>query len=99
LVKLLWSAAAGQATPARHPQLDDYRPPVVLDLATRQVTVRLRDVFAQVGAASYAEVRAVPVEGGTVLVDRTTGAFNFLGRDNHVVKAQRGGSASGCWPA
>jgi hypothetical protein len=47
LAILVWSAVAGQATPAQHPHLfggsvvlDDRRPMVVLDLTTGAVTVR-----------------------------------------------------------
>ncbi len=99
---LLWSALAGATTAARHPRiiggsivLDDYRPLVVLDEATGDVTVRLQDVFAQVGAPTYADVQAVPLAGGTLLVNRQTGEFNLLDQDNFVLKRTGGGVGLG----
>ena len=89
---LVWSAATGQAPPSRHPTifggslvLDDYRPLTVIDLATGAVTVQLEGVYAQVGATSYGEVEAVPTAAGTMLVNRATGSFNMLAKDNYVL--------------
>ncbi|MGH9077156.1 MAG: fibronectin type III domain-containing protein, partial [Acidimicrobiales bacterium] len=97
-----WSAIAGPATPAVRPQvfggtvvLDDDRPLVVLDLATGNVTVRLRDVFSQVGATSYADVEAVHLRAGTLLLNRITGSFNIVGQDNFVLKPSGGGVGLG----
>jgi hypothetical protein len=59
----------------------------VIDVATGKVTVRLQGIDAQVGARAYGEVQAVPVSVGTMLVDRLTGTFNLLGRNNYVVDA------------
>jgi hypothetical protein len=102
LLGFLWSAVAGPATPASHPRifggsivLDDNRPLVVLDLATGDVTVRLSDVFAQVGAPTYADVSAVPLDTGTLLLNRSSGSFNLLGKDNFVLERTGGGVGLG----
>ncbi len=91
---LLWSAAANHAASAQHPRLfggslvlEDQRALPVIDVATGQLTVRLTDVFSQVGAPSYSDVEAVPVDAGTMLIDRRSGTFNLLGRDNYVLDA------------
>jgi hypothetical protein len=95
---LVWSAATGQAPPSQRPQifggslvLDDYRPLTVIDLATGAVTVQLEGVNTQVGTTNYADVEAVGTTAGTMLVNRATGTFNMLGKDNYVL----GPSASG----
>lgn len=89
---LVWSAAAGRPASAARPQLftgslvlEDTRPLTVINVATAQVTVRLEGVNAQVGAAADGDVQPVPVDGGTMLVNRVTGAFNFLDADNYVI--------------
>ncbi|HET9059790.1 MAG TPA: hypothetical protein VFN61_07700, partial [Acidimicrobiales bacterium] len=89
---LIWVAATGQAPPTRHPTvfagslvLEDYRPLTVVDLATGAVTVQLESVDAEVGAPGYYDVQAVPVAGGTMLVNRETGMFNMLGNDDYVL--------------
>ncbi|MGH9104326.1 MAG: hypothetical protein ACRDZX_00535, partial [Acidimicrobiales bacterium] len=99
---LVWSAATGQAPPAQRPHifggslvLDDYRPLTVIDLATGAVTVQLEGVYAQVGAASYSGVQAVATTAGTMLVNRTTGTFNMLGKDNYVLGPANGGISLG----
>ncbi|MGA3218979.1 MAG: hypothetical protein ABSE77_07870, partial [Acidimicrobiales bacterium] len=99
---LVWSAATGQAPASRHPTifggslvLDDYRPLTVIDLATGAVTVQLEGVYAQVGAASYADVEAVATSAGTMLVNRATGAFNMLGQDNYVLGPPTNGISLG----
>src|SRR5579875_3922838 len=88
---LCWSAASGRPPPAERPSLfagslvlEDTRPLPVINVATAQVTVRLEGVDAQVGAAADGDVQAVRVDGGTVLVNRVSGSFNFLGADNYV---------------
>lgn len=102
VLSFVLSAAAGQTTPARRPQLfggsivlDDVRPLVVLDPATAEVTVRLQDVFAQVGATNYGDVQAVPLTTGTLLVNRVTGTFNVLGKDDYALKRTGGGVGLG----
>jgi len=99
---LAWSAATGQAPPSRHPTifggslvLDDYRPLTVIDLATGAVTVQLEGVYAQVGATSYGEVEAVPTSTGTMLVNRVTGSFNMLAKDNYVLGPPTNGISLG----
>jgi hypothetical protein len=89
---LTWVAARGTVTHARHPDvfggsvvLDDSRPLSVVDLADAAVTVRLEDVYAQVSATSYSNIQAVPVSEGTVLVNRTSGTFNLLGKDDYLL--------------
>ncbi|HUC14636.1 MAG TPA: hypothetical protein VMS00_09315, partial [Acidimicrobiales bacterium] len=99
---LVWSAATGQSPPSRHPTifggslvLDDYRPLTVIDLATGAVTVQLEGVYAQVGATSYGEVEAVPTAAGTMLVNRATGSFNMLAKDNYVLGPPTNGISLG----
>lgn len=88
---LLWSAATGQPASAQRPSLfggslvlEDTRPLTVINVATASITVRLQGVNAQVGAANYGDVQPVAVRGGTVLVNRRSGAFNFLEPDDYV---------------
>jgi hypothetical protein len=102
LLTVVWTAVAGSTPSARHPQLfggslvlEDQRPLSVLDLATAQVTVRLPDVYRQVGATTYGQVLTVPVAEGTFLVDDRTGAFNLLGRDDYVLDPDGGGIGLG----
>ncbi len=99
---LIWSAATGQAPPAQRPRifggslvLDDYRPLAVVDVATGAVTVQLEGVYQQVGAASYFDVQAVPTTAGTMLVNRVSGNFNMLGKDNYVLGPPSGGISLG----
>jgi hypothetical protein len=99
---LVWSAATGQAPPSEKPQifggslvLDDYRPLTVIDLATGSVTVRLEGVYAQVGASNYSDVEAVQTTAGTMLVNRVTGEFNMLGKDDYVLGPAVGGVSLG----
>jgi len=47
-------------------------------------SVRLAGVNAQVGALNDAEVQPVPVSGGTFLLNRMTGSFNYLEADDYV---------------
>lgn len=102
---LFWAGAAGRVATAAHPRifggslvLEDQRPLTVIDVATAEVTVRLQGIDAQVGALSYGEVQAVPVSSGTLLVDRKTGTFNLLGRDNYVVDVAGPGVGLGTLP-
>ncbi len=99
---LVWSAATGQAPAAQRPRifggsmvLDDYRPLTVVDVATGAVTVQLEGVYQQVGAGSYFDVQAVPTSVGTMLVNRVSGNFNMLGKDNYVLGPPTGGISLG----
>ena len=89
---IVWTAATGKAPPSLRPRifggslvLDDYRPLTVIDLATGQVTVQLEGIYAQVGAMNYGGVEAVATSAGTTLVNRSTGTFNMLGKDDYVL--------------
>ena len=67
--------------------------PVVVDLADGSPTLRLTGVAAQVGAAGEAEVAAVGLGDGTLLLDRQTGTVNFVGPDQLVVAPKGAGVA------
>jgi IPT/TIG domain len=99
---LVWVAARGNVAHARHPNvfggsvvLDDSRALSVVDLANAAVTVRLEDVYAQVSAPSYSDIQAVPVTEGTILVNRASGTFNLLGKDDYLVDATGAGIGLG----
>lgn len=99
---LVWSAAAGSTAKAQRPSLfggslvlEDDQLLSVLDVATAQVTVGLSDADSQVGAHSPSAVEAVPVDEGTFLVNRRTGTFNLLGKDNYVLDPNSGGVGLG----
>ena len=88
---LIWSAAAGHPAAAQRPTLfegslvlADARPLTVINVATAQIAIRLEGVNAEVGAPNDADVEPVPVDGGTVLVNRLSGSFNFLEEDDYV---------------
>ena len=99
---LLWSAT-GHTVSAQRPQLfggylvldDDSRPLPVVNLATGNVTVRLLGVDSQVSATGYQEVQAVPVDEGTMLVNKIDGTFNLLGKDNYVLDTAGAGVGLG----
>jgi hypothetical protein len=89
---LVWSAASGRPAAAQRPALfagslvlADSRPLPVLDVATGQVNVRLGGVNAQVGATNDGDVQPVALSGGTMLVNRVSGSFNYLDPDDYVV--------------
>ena len=99
---LVWSAVAGSATPARHPTffggtavLADNRPLISLDLATGTVEVQLSQISSTVGATSYSQVQPVALDSGTLLVNRSSGNFNWLAQDNFVVDRHGGGIGLG----
>ena len=88
---LLLAAVSGSKVSAQSPRLfagslvlEDARPLTVINVATAQVTVRLAGVDTEVGASNYQSVQAVPVSGGTVLVNTGSGNFNYLAADNYV---------------
>jgi hypothetical protein len=100
-----WSAASGRPAAAQHPHvfggslvLGDTRPLTVIDVATAEITVRLEGVNAQVGAANYGDILPVPVSGGTMLVNRVSGSFNFLGSDDYVTDPHGPGVSLGALP-
>jgi hypothetical protein len=100
-----WSALAGPTAPAVRPSifsgsivLADDRPLTVVDLATADVAVRLQDADARVGAPNYGLVQPVPLAGGTLLVNRDSGAFNFVDPDDYAVDPSGGGVALGPLP-
>lgn len=87
-----WAAVSASVPPAEHPRLfggslvlEDQRPLTVIDLATGQVTIRLQGVYTDVGATGYGEVEAVALRNGTLLLDRQTGTFNLLAKDDFLV--------------
>ena len=89
---LLFAAVAASIPPAEHPTLfggslvlEDQRPLTVIDLATGHVTIRLQGVYTEVGATGYGEVEAVALDSGTLLVDRKTGTFNLLAKDDYLL--------------
>lgn len=89
---LAWAAVAATAPPAERPVvfggsivLEDQRPLTVIDLATGHVTIRLQGVYTEVGATGYGDVEAVALDDGTLLVDRATGTFNLLGKDDYLL--------------
>lgn len=67
--------------------------PVVVDLADALPTLRLEGVATDVGAADEADVEAVPLSDGTLLVDDVTGTVNFVDPDQLVVASQGAGVA------
>ena len=102
LGSLTWAALRGRPESALHPRqfsgsmvLEDYRPLTVVDLASATVTVRLQGVDAEVGAVTYRDVQAVPVAGGTMLVNRRNGTFNLLEPDDYVLDPRGGGVGLG----
>ncbi len=88
---LLWSVLGTSPLAARSLSvfggslvLSDVRPLSVIDVTTATVEVRLEGVDTLVGASDYAAVQPVGVQGGTVLLNKLTGSFNFLGADDYV---------------
>ena len=89
---LAWAAALASVPPSEHPRrvggslgLEDQRPLTVIDLATGQVTIRLQGVYTDVGAAGYGDVDAVALDSGTLLLDRKTGVFNILAKNDYLM--------------
>ena len=102
---MVWAGADRHVSIAAHPTifggslvLEDQRPLTVIDVATAKVTVRLQGIDAEVGAPSYGEIEAVPLSSGTMLVDRKTGTFNLLGRNDYVVDSAGPGVGLGSLP-
>jgi hypothetical protein len=102
---LLWWAAASHPVSAQQPRffggslvLEDQRQLTVIDIATGAIVVALQSVHTQVGAASDGDVQAVPVDAGTMLIDRKSGTFNLLGKTNYVIDASGPGVGLGPLP-
>ena len=102
LVAVLVAALVVEPRSAQRPEvvtgsliLEDDRPPVVVDLATGRPSIRLKDVFAQVGAESYSDVQIVELDTGSMLVNRRTGMFNLLNRGHLAVKREGDGVGLG----
>ncbi len=73
--------------------LDDAEAPVALDLATGTPSVRFQDIGQWVGNTAPGHVDAVEMSGATLLVNDQTGTFNYLGRDNLIVRPDGNGIA------
>lgn len=71
--------------------INDDRSPVFVDLTNGGPTVRLRGAHHLVGAAGPGQMQIVPLDGGTLLLDPATGAFNLLDSGGLVVKPEGGG--------
>ncbi len=99
---IVWAATTGKAPPSQQPRifggslvLNDFRPLTVIDLATGEVTVQLEGIYSQVGASNYSAVEAIPTSAGTTLVNRQTGTFNMLGKDDYVLGPAANGISLG----
>lgn len=71
--------------------LADQVAPVGVDLASGKPTLRLVGAEKQVGARSPNQLSVVPLDGGTMLLDRTSGQFNIVDRTGFVIKHDNGG--------
>ncbi len=71
--------------------LADQVAPVGIDLASGRPTLRLVGADKQVGADDPANLSLVPVHGGTLLLDRSTGQFNMVDQTGFVIKHDGGG--------
>ncbi|SOD71867.1 hypothetical protein SAMN05892883_1328 [Jatrophihabitans sp. GAS493] len=73
--------------------LGDDRAPVAVDLTNGKPTVRLLNAYAQVSAESETGIDVVPLNSGTLLVNKATGEFNVVDTAGFVVKTTDGGVA------
>ena len=71
--------------------VDDNLSPVAIDLASGRATVRLTDATTAVSAGRSQDLDMVPLAGGTLMLDPTTGEFNMLDSSGFVLKATGGG--------
>ncbi len=71
--------------------LADQVAPVGIDLASGKPTLRLVGAEKQVGARSPSELAVVPLDDGTLLLDRATGQFNMVDNTGFVIKHDNGG--------
>lgn len=70
----------------------------VVDLGDGLGAASLAGVNHDIGAGNYADVLPVPLDGGTLLVNRTDGAFNFLEPGDIVADGNPGGVSLGPAP-
>lgn len=70
--------------------LADSVAPVAIDLASGKPTVRLIDADHQVGARQSGDLGVVPVDNGTLLLNRATGEFNMVDNTGFVIKNSGG---------
>ena len=71
--------------------LADEQSPVAVDLATGKPTLRLVGAAKQVGITGADQLGVVPLDGGTLLLNRRTGEFNMVNSSGFVVKHDGGG--------
>lgn len=71
--------------------INDNTSPVAVDLASGKPAVRLSNAFKAVGARRTGDLDVVPLTGGTLMLDSTTGEFNIVDASGFVVKASGGG--------
>ncbi len=71
--------------------IDDNLSPVAVDLSSGKATVRLTDATTAVSAARSVDLDVVPLTGGTLMLDPTTGEFNMLDSSGFVLKPTGGG--------
>jgi hypothetical protein len=72
--------------------INDNASPVSVDLASGKPTVRLRDAFKSVSAASTGELDVIALDGAnTLMLNPTTGEFNMVDSTGFVVKPTGGG--------
>jgi len=71
--------------------LADQQSPVAVDLATGKPTLRLVGAARQVGITGTDQLGVVPLDGGTLLLNRHTGEFNMVDTSGFVVKHDGGG--------
>lgn len=71
--------------------LADQVAPVGVDLASGKPTLRLVGADKQVGVTQPADLAVVPLDGGTMLLNRTSGEFNMVDDTGFVIKHDGGG--------
>lgn len=66
--------------------INDDTAPVSIDLASGKPTVRLAGASARVGTDIQKNLAAVPLQGGTLLLNSVTGEFNMIDQTGFVIK-------------
>jgi hypothetical protein len=96
----VWFAVAGEPSQAVQTRpfggslvLNDQQGPVVLDLASGTASIQLANVNRAVAASGPADVDAVPLSNGSLLINAANGTFNFLGQNDVLVAPTGGGVA------